>query len=277
VFSECSPDILDEIRSAVLDDTQISSFINPCGNDNYKLGQLRMAVRELIPVEFLNTKVTGRTIYNVRQGFAKNRDMSDILLYYNKLDAETLEKISEFLYLGTDITGMDFNIVPKHLVDITLSGLYKGYPMWLIIEDNCNLTVDKVKLLMNGLSLGVDIHPFLSSDWSDSCILLLLSYSKSVDINELLSLITGKFDEDCINELVVLYKSGIDIRRLCIKDTDGYPVYNSYQIHEIGLAIKEGFITEEMYNPVLSDMDILELKNKEKEKDNRVLSVSLKN
>ena len=42
VFKVCSPDILDEIRSAVLDDTSISSFIKPCGNDSYKLGQLRI-------------------------------------------------------------------------------------------------------------------------------------------------------------------------------------------------------------------------------------------
>jgi hypothetical protein len=54
-------------------------------------------------------------------------------------------------------------------------------------------------------------------------------------------------------------------------------VYNSYQIHEIGRAIELGVVTNEMYNPSMSDMDINILIQEKLEEQSRVLSVSLKN
>lgn len=229
VFKACTPDILDEIRSAILDDISISLFIKPCGADSYKLGQLRMAVRELVPTEYLSTYVTGKTIYNIRQGFIKNRDMSDLLVYYSgkglKIEAETLEKLSEFCFLGTDISKMDFTIVPTNLVDITCKGLYKGYPMWLLIEDGCTLTESEVQVLMRGLSLGVDIHPFLNGNWSKEAMLLMFSYAKSVDINDILSLVNSSFNNEQIRVLLDLAQRNVPIIKLCMKDTSGTPIY----------------------------------------------------
>ena len=275
IFRECSPDILDEIRSAVLDDTQISKFIGPCGNDNYKLGQLRMAVREFVPVEYLSPKVSGSVIHNIRIGVSKGLDMSDILLYYNKLSNKSLEIISDFLLLGVDITQMDFTLVPDNLVEICLKGLLKGYPMWLIVGEGCKLTTEEVQLYMRGLSLGIDIHPFLTGGWDSSCVLLLFSYGKSVDINDFLRYINNKFSIEHLKELLNLYNKKVDIRNLVLKDEDGYPVYNEYQIHELGIAILDNTITKEMFNPSLSDMDIVEMRNREISKKDRVLNVSL--
>lgn len=279
VFKVCTPDILDEIRSAVLDDTSISSFIKPCGNDSYKLGQLRMAVRELVPVEYLSTYVTGKTIYNIRQGFIKGRDMSPLLAYYKTkgltIDALTLEKLSEFCFLGIDISMMDFTIVPTNLVDVVCKGLYHGYPMWLIVEDNCTLTESEVQILMRGLSLGIDIHPFLSGDWSKEAMLLMFSYAKSVDINNVLSYVNSKFDGESLKVLLDLAQKNVPINKLCIKDTSGVPVYNSYQMYELGKAIEAGVDTPKMYDANLSDFDISDMREAELQKKNRKLSANL--
>ena len=279
IFKVCSPDILDEIRSAVLDDTSISSFIKPCGTDSYKLGQLRMAVRELVPIEYLSTYVTGKTIYNIRQGFLKGRDMSPILSYYTSkgvtIDADTLEKLSEFCFLGIDISKMDFTTVPTNLVDVVCKGLYHGYPMWLIVEDGCTLTEGDIQVLMRGLSLGIDVHPFLNGDWSKEAMLLMFSYAKSVDINEVLSLVNSKFDCECIKVLLDLAQKNVPINKLCVKDTSGTPVYNSFQMYELGKAIEEGVDTPKMFDATLSDFDINELREREIAKKNRKLSANL--
>lgn len=279
IFKVCTPDVLDEIRSAILDDTSIASFIKPCGTDSYLLGQLRMSVREMIPVEFLSTKLTGKTIYNIRQGFQKGRDMSALLKYYNKstikIDKLILEKLSEFCLVGTDISKVDFTIVPNDLVDIVCKGLYQGYPMWLLIDEENMPTERTIHILMRGLSAGVDIHPFLSGDWDIDVMLMLFSYAKSVDLNEILRYINHNFNALSVRVLLDLASKGIPISNLCIKDLAGVPIYNSYQMYELGRAIEEGVDTPAMYNANLSDYDICEMREAELAKKNRKLSASL--
>lgn len=277
-FNACTPDVLDEIRSAVLDDTQISKFIKPCGTDSYKLGQIRMALRELIPVEYLNENFTGKTIYNIRRCFEKGYDCSFVLKYIKSgkpvLDIETIETLAEFCYLGTNLSKIDFTEVPKSIVGTICSGLYHGFPMWLCIGSPY-MTEKKLKTLMRGMQLGIDVQPFIDKDWGDSQLILLFSYAKTVDLNELLQYINEKFDTDLLNVILQASSKNVPLPKICARDTDGYPIYNSYQLTEIIHAIEEGTITDEMYNPNLSDMDIIDLRRKEREKKNRKLSTTL--
>lgn len=280
VFKGYSPDVLDEIRSAILDDTQIAKFIEPCANDSYKLGQLRMAVREYVPVEYLSTYVTGKTIYYVRKGLAKGLDMTQLLRYINvedglpKLEPSTIETLAEFVYLGTHIDKVDFNNVRKDLVKIVCKGLVKGYPMWLCISEGIK-DEDTIKALMRGMQLGIDIHPFVNGDWSKTQLYLLFSYSKVVDLNIFLGYITSKFSENILVCLLQLMEKGIDIKKLCVKDNDGYCVYNQYQIYEIGKSMELNAFSEEMLNASLSDMDIISMRESIIEDKNKLLSISL--
>lgn len=278
IYNECRPDILDEIRSAVLDDIQIAKFIEPCGNDSYKLGQIRMALRELIPIEYLNVHFTGKTIYNIRRCFEKGYDCSFLLSYLKNnipiLEPETIETLVEFCYLGTNLSLVDFTEVPTDVVPTICSGLYRGFPMWLCVGSPY-MTEMKLKTLMRGMQLGLDIQPFLSKDWGESQLILLFSFAKSVDLNQVLQFINEKFDTDLLNLILQASTKNIPLQRICSRDTEGYPIYNSYQLTEILGAIEEGIITEEMYNPNLSDMDIIDLKNAELDKRNRKLSVTL--
>jgi hypothetical protein len=264
IFSECSVDVLDEIRSAILDDTQISNFIKDCGKDSYKLGQLRMAVREFVPTEYLNSRLTARTIYYIREAYKKQLNTQSLLKYIKPkgltLEPETLEKLAEMVYMGVDIDKVDFTKIPINLVDVFCKGLYKGYPMWLCISDNMAHTENYIKALMRGMQLGIDIHPFIDEDWSEEQLNVMFLYSGVVDINELLKYITPKFDVEIITELLKLLEGNIPIVDLVVKDTEGYPVFNKYQIIELGQAIKDKVLTKEMLNPTLSDTEIMQMR-----------------
>ena len=277
-FNVCTPDILDEIRSAVLDDTQIAKFIEPCGTDSYKLGQIRMALREMIPVEYINENFTGKTIYNIRRCFDKGYDCSFILKYLKNgkpiIETDTIETLVEFCYLGADLSKVDFTEVPKNIVNTICSGLYHGFPMWLCVGSPY-ITEKKLSTLMRGMQLGIDIQPFINRDWQDSQLILLFSYAKELDLNNILRYINEKFDTDLLNVILQAASKNIPLARLCTRDNEGYPIYNCYQLTEIVHAIEEGTITDEMYNPNLSDMDIIDMRSKELEKKNRKLNVSL--
>ena len=263
IFSACMPDILDEVRSAILDDTQIGMYIDKCVNDAYKLGQIRMAIREMVPVQYISVGMTGKTLYMVRQCISKGYNLDPILKYINKdditLNPATFEKLLEYVYLGADITKIDFNNVSVKLVDIICKGLLNGFPMWLVVDQEASLSEEKVRTLMRGMQLGLDIHPFIYDDWTNNQLYLLFSYASIVDLNMFLSYVNNRFDTELLRNLLDLYAKKLPIQKLCVKDTDGYPVYNSYQVYELGSAIEDNTITEDMYNPYLSDAEIRDM------------------
>lgn len=266
VFGVCSPDILDEIRSAVLDDTAIAPFINGCKNDSYLLGQLRMAVREFIPVDLLSVAVTGKTVYNIRKATEKGIDITPLSAYYDSksthISKASIEVLSDFLLLGVDLDMVDFTGIPADLIPLFCKGLYKGYPMWLFLGDDLP-SIKRLEVLMRGMALGLDIQPFLDKAWDEGVLMLLFSYSRALDINYVLSYITSDFSLASVRVLLDLLSQGHDIKRLCIRDTSGTPVYNEYQLYEIAQAIQQGVFVEEMLNPELSDFDISNLRRQE--------------
>lgn len=268
IFKNCTPDVLDEIRSAVLDDTPIASFIDECGTDSYKLGQIRIGLREMLPLGFLNTNLTGRTIYLIRQCLKNNISVDDLFVYVDedklKLPSGTIEKLAEFVYLGADISMIDFTKVKESKIELVLQGLLYHYPMWLIIDED--YPISYMKSLMRGMQLEIDITPFLSGKWSEQQMFLLFSYSKRIDIVDFMSKINEQFDVESLKVLLKLYKENVPITTLCVQDQDGTPIYNSYQIEELGKAIKDKTITHEMYNPLLSDKSMSVLHEKELEK-----------
>lgn len=268
IFKNCTPDVLDEIRSAVLDDTPIASFIDECGTDSYKLGQIRIGLREMMPLGFLNTNLTGRTIYLIRQCLKNNISVDDLFVYVDedklKLPSGTIEKLAEFVYLGADISMIDFTKVKESKIDLVLQGLLYHYPMWLIIDED--YPIPYMKSLMRGMQLEIDITPFLSGKWSEQQMFLLFSYSKRIDLMDFMSKINEQFDVESLKVLLKLYKENVPITTLCVQDQDGTPIYNSYQIEELGKAIKDKTITHEMYNPLLSDKSMSVLHEKELEK-----------
>lgn len=264
VFKDFEPDILDEIRSAVLDDTPISPFIKVCQSDSYRLGQFRLALREYVPKEYLNPKLSGSCIYLIRQCYKKNIDLKPITQYISgslRLDVSSIEHILKVMLLGVDIRKVDFTLVPNDNLKIICEGLAKGYPMWLCISDEGYLTPSFIRQLMKGMQLQVDIHPFLSGKWSEEQLVFILSNAKSININTLLEYVNYKFSIDHLVEIVDIARDGLDFTPMCIQEEDGSPLYNSYQLAIISSAIKEDLLTDEICNPMLSDMEMQDLLN----------------
>lgn len=279
IFTDCSSDILDEIRLAILDDTPIGEFLSCCGDDAYKLGQFRKAIRELVPVEYLRSYISADVLKSIRLGICRGYDMSDLLRYINDkglfIDLKSLSVIADFASIGVDISSVDFTKVPRSQVETFCKGLYMHYPMWLLVSDS-PVSDSRLSLLMRGMELGIDIHPFLNNSWKDDIIVLLFAKAKKCDINALLSKISPMFDKEKVNIILSLALKGLAYDSLCLKDTEGYPLFNSYQMEILSTAIEEGILTNAMLNPNISDTEIHHLVEAELDKRERVLRVNLK-
>ena len=262
IFKACSPDIKDEIRSAILDDTPIGDYIEACGTNSYKLGQLRMAIRENLDPDFISSEITGTTLYYIRQGISWGKNMYPLLKYYDKtstyIESDDIEKLAMALSMSIAIDKVDFTKVQKSLVDITIKGLAKGYPMWLMVTQK-NMSVDKVRTLLKGLQCGVDIHYFLEEDWDLAVLNLLFNNAEQINLNKFISYISYRFDYGLVAELLSLYKQGLDITKLAVKDTSGIPVYNVYQVCELGKVIMNNLNIDGIFDPQLSDMKMSEM------------------
>ena len=265
IFSNCSPDVLDEIRLAILDDTPIIPFIKLCGNNSYKLGQIRLALREMLPLEYLCTNATGKTIYYIRNTYKKSELCSNLLAYISNTKScrvlpSTFEILAEFTYIGTDISRVDFTKIKASLVPIFCKGLKKGYPMWLL-QDEKALDEERVNVYMKMLRKGLDIQLLLNEAWETEKLYILLSYVDRIDLNNFLTYVTPQFTKDELYELLNAYEKGIDITEVCIRDEDGYAVYNNYQMDVLLRAIEEGKFCKELVDPSLSDKAMEDILN----------------
>lgn len=271
VFNGLEPDVLDEIRSAVLDDTPISSFIKDCEDDSYKLGQLRLAIREYIPKDYINPKLSGRCIYLLRQLYRNGFDLGVFEKYIPKrgrptIENENLEVVLRAALHGADIRKVDFNIVPIENINIICEGLVKRYPMWLCVSPDKNLSNSIIRQLMKGMQLQIDIHPFITGDWTENQIVTILSNATKIDVNELLENINSKFSMEQIMEVIYVARKKLDYTLLCLKERDGTPAFNEYQMSVIGKCLDDDVLTEEIYDPHVSDMEMEDLRLEELEK-----------
>lgn len=261
-YVNLSPDILDEVRSAILDDTQIGNYIIPCQSDSYQLGQIRMYLREMYPVQYISTYMTGRTIFLLREIQRRGIDAEALLKYVCDgclfVSAQTFETLTEFVLLGTDISKVNFHDMEETVVPSMLTGLQMGYPMWLLAECK-KLTPRKVAAYKRGMQLGFDIHPFIDGDWSVDVLICIFSSISERQLGSLLCCITAKTELEVVEVYVKALKDGIDIEKLALTDRHGYSVYNQYQLEALVDAEKAGVLCDKLRNPYLSDMQMREL------------------
>lgn len=271
IFQDVDEDVLDEIRLAIQDNTNIMEYINPCGDDSYKLGQIRLAVRNGVPRQYIRYQMTARTLKLIRTMYKSEIELSPLKRYIglNKLslDADLFEVIAECYLHGGDINKIDFSEVLEENVQVLCQGLVRGYPMWLMTSED--LSAGYIRLLMRGIDLGIDVSVFLKDIMSESQLVILLSNAGTININTILQYINSKFSCECMKIIMQAYKESLDFELLTFKSSDGYPIYNEFQMYSLYKALvlkkNKGIYIEEMFNPALSDFEMDRLLEKYQE------------
>lgn len=257
IFEGYLPEVQDEIRSAIMDNTPIGMYIDECSKDAYKLGQIRCAMREFIDPEYIDVIMSGTTIFYIRMGMFAKVDMSGILQYIGVLSENHLEKVAQLCYIGIDISKMDFTRINDKIFDIVCKGLIQKYPMWLLQDIKVN-DEGYVKLLMQGLRLGFDIHPFLEEEWSAELLVRLFTLDKDV-YTKVLQYINNKTDVDVLMGVIECVKAGVDITPIMGKYSDGYDLYDSYQLTTLLTSASQGLDISKALNFRLTDSEMLRI------------------
>lgn len=269
-----SMDFIDEIRLAILDDTPIGDFIDKClklPSGCAKLREIRKSLREFVPIRFINVNESSEVIEAIRSLYVRKGESalgvieSYVQDYINGvISSGVLLKIITAVSEDADISMVDFKNVPANNVSAVVVGLIKGYPMWLVAD--VNMSHEKMQIFMQAMMLGVDVHPYLEGDWNNQCMQLVISLSSKDYYDELIQNINCNFEHGQLEEIVEAASDNTDFGLLCMKDEEGYPCFNQYQMFVLRKAIKQGVLTKEMYDFRKSDMEMQDLLDKELEK-----------
>lgn len=269
-----SPDIQDEIRSAVLDDTPIGVYVDKCKDDSFKLNQIRLAIREYVPTRYLSTRLSASNIKQIRRIFREGLDLKFLDAYLSakgilSISCESLDLILSAYLDGVDVGRVNFTKIREDTVDLFCSGLKKGYPMWVLSNADASIPRNKVTLLMKCMNLNLDIHPFLDKSWDLQSINLIAVNASKLEYTVLMKHINSRFSYGQLSQVISVAGEWLDFLPLCLKDEDGVPVFNEYQMDVLGRVIKfnakqetlgKGIVDiEEFLKPSMSDMDMQDL------------------
>lgn len=274
-----SPDIQDEVRSAILDDIPIGGYVEKCKGDSFKLNQIRLAIREYVPARYISHRLSASNLRLIRTAHREGISLNPLEKYISprgilSISCDSLDLILSAYLDGADISQVDFTHVREDTVDLLCSGLRKGYPMWVVTTEDPSISRSKLSLLMKCMNLNLDIHPFLTRNWNLSCINLIAVNANKLEYTVLMKHVNERFSEEQLTEVISVATEWLDFLPLCLKDEQGTPLFNEYQMSVLGSIIKYnsrqenlGKTTvkiEDFLKPKMSDMKMLEMFDKKK-------------
>ncbi len=267
VFRNKSQDVLDEIELAIMYDTEIGVYIDRCGEDWLKLSQIRKSIRSFVPKKYISTGLSADVIGEFRKLYLDGYDLTSFDKYLTAtkgvgsvslLKDTKLYELLKTYGVNSNVTKVDFRTVKTEIFDSIIKGIKQGYPMWIITDSDIDLDKQTVDILTRTMSRGINIFPFLSGGWSSRQIGLICATVEKSEVDLLLCLVNSKFTVDQISVLVNLLDYPEGLKTICAKDEDGDPLYNYYQMYELGRCIENGIDIAEIANPEISDKEMEE-------------------
>lgn len=224
VLKDCSVDLQDVVRSAILDGVDISEYISSCKNNPYRLDQIRLAIKDGLSEVFLKID-RGDVIYKVRRLKEKGIKLIQIEEQLKKgiLSERYMSYLIKWVENGLNTSGLDLALIPSELLDTFEYGLKNGFNMKPFnngIAYNSEYVMSCLQI--QGNRKGVSA--FLNGDYSLEVLRILSSFSKMSDSKWvcLMDNIDGDIDVERLNRLIELVKQGIAIDKLQQKENGEY-------------------------------------------------------
>ena len=208
VLKGYSVDIQDVVRSAILDDVDVSEYIDSCSP--YKLDQIRLCLKEGISSSYFVT--SGEVLYKLRCMVHDNVDISPIEKYLRaSLSDEHLEYLLSWLKDGVNFSSVNVATIKKFMLPVYDKGLRWGINMkkYLKIDSKRYL-----ELCIQMERQGIDTSVFLRSEW-DCSVMEFLSRSVSLsaeDWDKIYKYIGSSDSVYRVQLLVQMIKNNIDIK-----------------------------------------------------------------
>lgn len=180
VLKEYSVDLQDVVRSAILDDVDIGSYIKICKGDPYKLDQIRLAKKQGILSQVI-LMMDGDVIYQIRYLYRMGISIPKIESAINNLkSSEHISYALNWLKDSIDLDGIDVSLIPRDLLSCFDEGLRYGLDMKGYVT-GVQYRKDLLTSCITIQKTGHSVSKLLEGDWKQEVLKLLEVIAKSKD------------------------------------------------------------------------------------------------
>lgn len=262
-FRGYSLDIQDEVRSMVMDNLDLSKWIDVCRDNPYRLNQIRLGSKEGLDPRFF-TILNGSVIYRIRSLAATGFNVGELLAYVGVgFTKEQWLYIISWAEHGLLDSRLALVRTPFSMWGFIDKGLRNNLPMWLFTSGKkySNNFMHSVLTLMSN---GQSAEKFLNSLWSDETLKLLAEFSYRRWFNNIVGFVDYFIPYDFLVSVGELAKEGLIDKDLFETGYDGdtgeyYYLYQSYHLEAILRCVIQGYDYSKLkdYNLSGSEVDMI--------------------
>ena len=262
LFRGYSLDIQDEVRSMVMDNLDLSKWIDVCKDNPYRLNQIRLGSKEGLDPRFF-TILDGSVIYRIRSLEATGFNVGELLAYVGVgFTKEQWFYISSWAERGLLDSRLALVRTPFSMWGFIDKGLRNNLPMWLFTSGKkySDTFMHSVLTLMSNGQPG---EKFLNSLWKDETLKLLAEFSYRRWFNNIVGFVDYFIPYDFLVSVGELAKEGLideDLFEIGYDDDSGnYYLYQSYHLEAILRCVMQGYDYSKLkdYNLSGSEVDTI--------------------
>lgn len=261
-FRGYSLDIQDEVRSMVMDNLDLSKWIDVCKDNPYRLNQIRLGSKEGLDPRFF-TILDGSVIYRIRSLAATGFNVGELLAYVGVgFTKEQWFYIISWAERGLLDSRLALVRTPFSMWGFIDKGLRNNLPMWLFTSGKkySDTFMHSVLTLMSN---GQSAEKFLNSSWKDETLKLLAEFSYRRWFNNIVGFVDYFIPYDFLVSVGELAKEGLideDLFEIGYDDDSGnYYLYQSYHLDAILRCVMQGYDYSKLkdYNLSGSEVDTI--------------------
>lgn len=246
VLKGYSKDVLDVVRGAILDDIDISKYIQKCKNNPYLLWQIKLALEEGLEGDWLGGITDGRVLEGVR---GLDKDGYSVKSFLKILGEGYTWDVAKYLFSwyrsGCNLDSYDFAILPDGLLPVFDWGIRLGYPMHLF-NTGLQYSPEYIRCCVKILSNRHSIQSFLDEIWDIFLLKAISEYSSSALYGEVIPYITKDATPSIVEGLFDCCKIGMNLEELAVLGSDGLYLYSYSQLDLLRDAFKSNLDYSEM-------------------------------
>lgn len=261
-FRGYSLDIQDEVRSMVMDNLDLSKWIDVCKDNPYRLNQIRLGSKEGLDPRFF-TILDGSVIYRIRSLAATGFNVGELLAYVGVgFTKKQWFYIISWAERGLLDSRLALVRTPFSMWGFIDKGLRNNLPMWLFTSGKkySDTFMHSVLTLMSN---GQSAEKFLNSSWKDETLKLLAEFSYRRWFNNIVGFVDYFIPYDFLVSVGELAKEGLideDLFEIGYDDDSGnYYLYQSYHLDAILRCVMQGYDYSKLkdYNLSGSEVDTI--------------------
>lgn len=262
LFRGYSLDIQDEVRSMVMDNLDLSKWIDVCKDNPYRLNQIRLGSKEGLDPRFF-TILDGSVIYRIRSLAATGFNVGELLAYVGVgFTKEQWFYIISWAERGLLDSRLALVRTPFSMWGFIDKGLKNNLPMWLFTSGKkySDTFMHSVLTLMSNGQPG---EKFLNSLWKEETLKLLAEFSYRRWFNNIVGFVDYFIPYDFLVSVGELAKEGLideDLFEIGYDDDSGnYYLYQSYHLEAILRCVMQGYDYSKLkdYNLSGSEVDTI--------------------